>query len=77
MYGVSEVVGRTQGLRLAITGGGTGGHVLPALAVVDELRQRGDLADLIWIGSSEGLERLAAEEAGIQFVAIPTGKLRR
>jgi UDP-N-acetylglucosamine--N-acetylmuramyl-(pentapeptide) pyrophosphoryl-undecaprenol N-acetylglucosamine transferase len=64
-------------LRLAITGGGTGGHVLPALAVVDELRQRGTLAELIWIGSSEGLERRAAEEASIPFVAIPTGKLRR
>jgi UDP-N-acetylglucosamine--N-acetylmuramyl-(pentapeptide) pyrophosphoryl-undecaprenol N-acetylglucosamine transferase len=64
-------------LRLAITGGGTGGHVLPALAVIDELRQRGALADLIWIGSREGVERQAAEEAGIRFVAIPTGKLRR
>ena len=71
------MVGSAQGLRLAITGGGTGGHVLPALAVVDELRQRGRLADLIWIGSSEGVERRAAEEAGIPFVAIPTGKLRR
>jgi UDP-N-acetylglucosamine--N-acetylmuramyl-(pentapeptide) pyrophosphoryl-undecaprenol N-acetylglucosamine transferase len=66
-----------QRLRLAITGGGTGGHVLPALAVVDELRQRGSLADLIWIGSSEGVERRASEEGGIRFVAIPTGKLRR
>ncbi len=71
------MVGSTKGLRLAITGGGTGGHVLPALAVVDELRQSGTLADLIWIGSSEGVERRAAEEAGIQFIAIPTGKLRR
>ena len=35
------------------------------------------LADLIWIGSSDGVERQAAEEAGIRFVAIPTGKLRR
>jgi UDP-N-acetylglucosamine--N-acetylmuramyl-(pentapeptide) pyrophosphoryl-undecaprenol N-acetylglucosamine transferase len=69
--------GSRQGLRLAITGGGTGGHVLPALAVVDELRQRGTLAELIWIGSSEGLERRAAEEGNIPFVAIPTGKLRR
>ena len=71
------MVGNTQELRLAITGGGTGGHVLPALAVIDELRRRGALADLIWIGSSEGVERRAAEEAGIHFVAIPTGKLRR
>jgi UDP-N-acetylglucosamine--N-acetylmuramyl-(pentapeptide) pyrophosphoryl-undecaprenol N-acetylglucosamine transferase len=69
--------GSRQGLRLAITGGGTGGHVLPALAVVDELRQRATMAELIWIGSCEGLERRAAEEASIPFVAIPTGKLRR
>jgi UDP-N-acetylglucosamine--N-acetylmuramyl-(pentapeptide) pyrophosphoryl-undecaprenol N-acetylglucosamine transferase len=71
------VVEKKEGLRLAITGGGTGGHVLPALAVVDELRQRGALADLIWIGSSGGVESQAADEAGIRFVAIPTGKLRR
>ena len=71
------MLGNSQGLRLAITGGGTGGHVLPALAVVDELRRRGALADLIWIGSRDGVERGAAEEAGIRFVAIPTGKLRR
>lgn len=71
------MVADSKGLRLAITGGGTGGHVLPALAVVDELRRRGALADVIWIGSREGVERRAAEEAGIRFIAIPTGKLRR
>ena len=71
------MVGSTHGVRLTITGGGTGGHVLPALAVIDELRGRGALADLIWVGSSEGVEQRAAEEAGIHFVAIPTGKLRR
>jgi UDP-N-acetylglucosamine--N-acetylmuramyl-(pentapeptide) pyrophosphoryl-undecaprenol N-acetylglucosamine transferase len=71
------VVGNTRGLRLAITGGGTGGHVLPALAVVDELHRRGALTDLIWIGSRDGVERQAAEDAAIRFVAIPTGKLRR
>ncbi|HEX2282399.1 MAG TPA: undecaprenyldiphospho-muramoylpentapeptide beta-N-acetylglucosaminyltransferase [Thermomicrobiales bacterium] len=66
-----------QGLRLAVTGGGTGGHVLPALAVIDELQRRGELADLVWIGSRDGVERRAAEDAGIHFIAIPTGKLRR
>jgi UDP-N-acetylglucosamine--N-acetylmuramyl-(pentapeptide) pyrophosphoryl-undecaprenol N-acetylglucosamine transferase len=71
------VVGNSLGLRLAIAGGGTGGHVLPALAVIDELRRRGVLADVIWIGSREGVERRAAENAGVRFIAIPTGKLRR
>jgi UDP-N-acetylglucosamine--N-acetylmuramyl-(pentapeptide) pyrophosphoryl-undecaprenol N-acetylglucosamine transferase len=68
-------------LRLAITGGGTGGHVSPALAVLTELRQRlagGDLAlDVLWIGSEDGLEAAAARDAGATYVAIPTGKLRR
>jgi UDP-N-acetylglucosamine--N-acetylmuramyl-(pentapeptide) pyrophosphoryl-undecaprenol N-acetylglucosamine transferase len=41
------------------------------------LRSRGALSDLIWIGSRDGVEHRAAEEAGIQFAAIPTGKLRR
>jgi UDP-N-acetylglucosamine--N-acetylmuramyl-(pentapeptide) pyrophosphoryl-undecaprenol N-acetylglucosamine transferase len=47
------------------------------LAVVDDLRRRGALGDLVWIGSRDGVERRAAEDAGIKFVAIPTGKLRR
>ncbi len=67
----------SQRLRLAITGGGTGGHVLPALAVVEELRHRDALADLVWIGSRDGVERQAAQDAGIPFIGIPTGKLRR
>jgi UDP-N-acetylglucosamine--N-acetylmuramyl-(pentapeptide) pyrophosphoryl-undecaprenol N-acetylglucosamine transferase len=64
-------------VRCVIAGGGTGGHVLPAIAVVDELRRRGTVADLAWIGSRDGVEQDAAASAGIPFVAIPTGKLRR
>jgi UDP-N-acetylglucosamine--N-acetylmuramyl-(pentapeptide) pyrophosphoryl-undecaprenol N-acetylglucosamine transferase len=67
----------SQGVRLVIAGGGTGGHVLPAFAVLGELRQRGALASVTWIGSHDGHERQAALDADIPFVAIPTGKLRR
>jgi UDP-N-acetylglucosamine--N-acetylmuramyl-(pentapeptide) pyrophosphoryl-undecaprenol N-acetylglucosamine transferase len=66
-----------KGLRLTIAGGGTGGHVLPALAVVEELQQRSALREALWIGSRDGLEREAATNANIPFIAIPTGKLRR
>lgn len=64
-------------MRLIIAGGGTGGHVLPAVAVIEELRQRDLLEDLLWLGSSDGLERDAAAGIDVTFQAIPTGKLRR
>lgn len=64
-------------IRLVIAGGGTGGHVHPALAVINELRERQLIADLTWIGSDASVEQEAAKRAGIRFVAIPTGKFRR
>lgn len=64
-------------LRLIIAGGGTGGHVHPAVAVINELRRRNAIADLLWIGSQTGHERDAAHDAGIPYQAIQTGKLRR
>lgn len=64
-------------LRLVIAGGGTGGHVLPAAAVVEELRQRGQAFDGLWIGSHKGVERSVAESNDIPFVTIQSGKLRR
>ena len=66
-------------MRLAIAGGGTGGHVGPALATIEVLRERlprGPLV-LLWIGTRDGVERRVADEHGIPFRAIQTGKLRR
>lgn len=64
-------------LRLVIAGGGTGGHVLPAIAVVEEMRRRGIALDPLWIGSHGGIERAIAAQHDLPFVAIQTGKLRR
>ncbi len=69
--------GTTSRIRLAIAGGGTGGHVLPALSVLEILHRDNLIEDVFWIGSHDGHERQAATEAGIRYVAIPTGKLRR
>lgn len=51
--------------------------MLPAVAVVEELRQRDVIDDALWIGSHAGLERTAAAQANIPYLAIQTGKLRR
>lgn len=63
--------------RLVIAGGGTGGHVLPAVAVIEELRQRQIAVEALWIGSHAGVERRIAAEQDVRFIAIQTGKLRR
>jgi UDP-N-acetylglucosamine--N-acetylmuramyl-(pentapeptide) pyrophosphoryl-undecaprenol N-acetylglucosamine transferase len=64
-------------LRLIIAAGGTGGHVLPAVAVLRELRAREIALVLLWIGGGEGIEADTARAEGVRFAAIPTGKFRR
>jgi UDP-N-acetylglucosamine--N-acetylmuramyl-(pentapeptide) pyrophosphoryl-undecaprenol N-acetylglucosamine transferase len=67
----------SQPIRLIIAGGGTGGHVLPAVAVLQELEGRGVPIEPLWIGSETGTEKIRADELGVPFSAIATGKLRR
>jgi UDP-N-acetylglucosamine--N-acetylmuramyl-(pentapeptide) pyrophosphoryl-undecaprenol N-acetylglucosamine transferase len=67
----SERPGRDR-CDVAFAGGGTAGHVFPGLAVAEELGRR-----VIWIGSSGGVEKTLAREAGVEFHGIPAGKLRR
>jgi len=61
---------------IAFTGGGTGGHVFPGLAVIERLRERWN-GRIVWIGSGKEVERSAVEAAGVEFFSIPSGKLRR
>jgi UDP-N-acetylglucosamine--N-acetylmuramyl-(pentapeptide) pyrophosphoryl-undecaprenol N-acetylglucosamine transferase len=62
---------------IAFTGGGTGGHIYPGLAVIAELRTRGFSGRIAWIGSDKESDRSVVEGAGVEYLAIPSGKLRR
>ncbi len=62
---------------LAFTGGGTGGHIYPGLAVIEALRSRGFAGRIVWIGSRKESDRKIVEAAGVEYLAIPSGKLRR
>jgi UDP-N-acetylglucosamine--N-acetylmuramyl-(pentapeptide) pyrophosphoryl-undecaprenol N-acetylglucosamine transferase len=61
---------------IVFTGGGTAGHVFPALAVLDELASRWP-GRVVWIGSSRGMEREILRRRAIPYYGIPAGKLRR
>ncbi|HSL76241.1 MAG TPA: UDP-N-acetylglucosamine--N-acetylmuramyl-(pentapeptide) pyrophosphoryl-undecaprenol N-acetylglucosamine transferase [Candidatus Limnocylindrales bacterium] len=59
-----------------IAGGGTGGHIYPALAVARSLRARHDAAELRWIGGHRGLEASIVPAAGIPFRRLALRSLR-
>jgi UDP-N-acetylglucosamine--N-acetylmuramyl-(pentapeptide) pyrophosphoryl-undecaprenol N-acetylglucosamine transferase len=65
-----------QSLKLVIASGGTGGHISPVIAVLTTLRER-CAVDATWIGGTWGIEREAAARAGVPFIPIQSGKLRR
>jgi UDP-N-acetylglucosamine--N-acetylmuramyl-(pentapeptide) pyrophosphoryl-undecaprenol N-acetylglucosamine transferase len=62
---------------IAFTGGGTGGHIYPGLAVAEALRSRGFSGRIAWLGSQKEYDRRIVEASGLEFIAIPSGKLRR
>ena len=61
--------------KIALTGGGTAGHITPNLALIPELKKRN--FNIIYIGSSKGMEKEIAERRNIPFFGITADKLRR
>jgi UDP-N-acetylglucosamine--N-acetylmuramyl-(pentapeptide) pyrophosphoryl-undecaprenol N-acetylglucosamine transferase len=63
-------------MRLLIAGGGTGGHIYPALAVARSLRERPDPPELRWLGGHRGLEASLVPDAGIRLTRLAARSLR-
>lgn len=71
----------SKNLKILLTGGGTGGHVLPLLAVVNELRkigtERGIDFTFLHIGTNPERERGLVEKFHVKYDHVPAGKIRR
>lgn len=65
-----------RALSIVVTGGGTGGHVYPALAVARALAAEHGV-EVTWVGAAGSLEERTAASNGIAFRRVATGKLRR
>jgi UDP-N-acetylglucosamine--N-acetylmuramyl-(pentapeptide) pyrophosphoryl-undecaprenol N-acetylglucosamine transferase len=61
---------------VGVAGGGSAGHVVPALAVAAELSRRG-VSDVVYFGRADSIEERLASRAGLRFVALPAAGLRR
>jgi UDP-N-acetylglucosamine--N-acetylmuramyl-(pentapeptide) pyrophosphoryl-undecaprenol N-acetylglucosamine transferase len=63
-------------MRVIVAGGGTGGHVIPALAIAQELRSGYD-AEVLFVGTPRGIEARLVPAAGFELRLIEVGALNR
>ena len=62
-------------MRIIIAGGGTGGHVIPALAIAQQLKKQFD-AEVLFIGTPRGIETRLVPQAGFPLELIQVGALK-
>lgn len=63
--------------RIVLTGGGTGGHVYPALSVAEQLKENSDVEAILYIGAKGHIEERLATERNLDFVGLSVGGMPR
>lgn len=54
-------------MRIAVSGGGTGGHIYPALAFIKEVQRRHPDVEFLYIGTENGLEKKSLSGKTFRF----------
>lgn len=57
-------------MKIVVSGGGTGGHIYPALALINEIKKHHENVEFLYIGTEKGLESSIVQRAGIPFQSI-------
>ena len=63
-------------MKLLIAGGGTGGHVFPALAIAREWLSRGSEREVVLVGTTRGIEMKLVPQAGLPLETLRVGGLK-
>ncbi len=64
-------------MRLLVTGGGTGGHIYPALSVVREMQRRHNDLVILYVGTERGMEADIVPKEGLPFATVSSRGFRR
>ncbi len=64
-------------MKIIITGGGTGGHIIPALAILDIIKDHYKNVTIVYLGSKDSLEEELAVKEGYTFKDVKTGYIDR
>ena len=63
--------------RFIVSGGGTGGHIFPAIAIADELTNRNPLAEILFVGAEGKMEMEKVPKAGYKIKGLKITGLKR
>lgn len=64
-------------MKILMTGGGTGGHIYPALAFINYVKKTDTAAEFLYVGTKKGLESTIVPNAGIPFKTVEIQGFRR
>ncbi len=64
-------------MKIILSGGGTGGHIYPALAIASEIKRRDPAVELLYVGTERGLESKIVPPSGIPFKTIDISGIDR
>lgn len=68
---------KSRPYRLLISGGGTGGHIFPAVAIANEFRDRHPNAEILFVGAEGRMEMTRVPEAGYKIIGLWISGLQR
>lgn len=71
------MTGNSSTYRLVISGGGTGGHIFPALAIANEFRFRHPSSEILFVGAKGRMEMSRVPEAGYKIIGLWISGLQR
>ena len=57
-------------MKIIVSGGGTGGHIYPALTLINVIKAKRPDAEFLYVGTEKGLEADIVPKAGINFTAL-------
>lgn len=69
--------GNNQQLNILVSGGGTGGHIFPALSIANELRRRHPDARILFVGAEGRMEMEKVPAAGYNIIGLPVSGFDR
>ena len=66
-----------KALRVIISGGGTGGHIFPAVSIANKLKEQNPKTEILFVGAEGKMEMEKVPAAGYRIVGLPIVGLQR